>query len=138
MSMITPNANVDLRRSRLVGRAETAEKESKYLDFKSAFDPDSTVEWAEVIKDIVAFANSGGGVIVFGVNDDGSTADYDTSRIYNLDAADITNKIEAYTAFSLQTLRLQRSSGTATCARQLSLGAPTFQSSSRAQGPTLS
>jgi predicted HTH transcriptional regulator len=82
-----------------VYRAESAAKEPKYLDLKSAFDPDSTVEWAEVINDIVAFANTGGGVIVFGVNDDGSTANFDTSRIDTLDAADITNKREAHTGF---------------------------------------
>ena len=95
MPTIDPTSNMDLKRSRLVYRAETAEKESRYLDFKCAFDPDSAVEWAEIIKDIVAFANSGGGVIVFGVKDDGSMANIDTSRIYKLDAADITNKIEA-------------------------------------------
>lgn len=62
-------------RSRLLERAENARRESKSLDFKREFDPMSTPEWCEIIKDIVAFANSGGGVIVFGVNNDGTNSE---------------------------------------------------------------
>jgi hypothetical protein len=87
----------DTKRSQLLQLAENAQKESKYLDFKSEFDVASAAQWCEVIKDIVSFANSGGGMIVFGVNDNGSNAIVDTSPISGLDMADITNKIEAYT-----------------------------------------
>jgi hypothetical protein len=59
-----------------------------------------------VIKDVVAFANSGGGVIVFGVNDDGSTANVDTSPIYKIDIADVTNKIEAYTGYQFADIEI--------------------------------
>ena len=106
MSGITTRTNVDVMRSRLLERAENAERESKYLDFKSAFDVESTPQWCEVIKDIISFANSGGGIIIFGVNDDGSTADIDTSRIYKLDPADITNKIEAYTGLQFSDIEI--------------------------------
>lgn len=48
-----------------------AKSESKSLDFKSAFDPDRPADWCELLKDIVAMANSGGGTILIGVADDG-------------------------------------------------------------------
>jgi predicted HTH transcriptional regulator len=41
-------------------------------DFKSTFDVNAPGDWLEIIKDIVAFANSGGGTILIGVNDDGT------------------------------------------------------------------
>jgi hypothetical protein len=97
---------MDGNRSKLLERAENARRESKYLDFKSQFDVSSGAEWCELIKDIVAFANSGGGVIVFGVNDDGSNSQVDTSAIYRLDIADITNKIEAYTGYQFADIEI--------------------------------
>lgn len=86
-------------RSRLLERAENAKGESKYLDFKREFDATSAAEWCEVIKDIVSFANSGGGVIVFGVNNDGTNADVDVSPLLKIDAADIINKIQANSGY---------------------------------------
>jgi len=93
-------------RSRLLERAENAKRESKTLDFKSEFDVTSTPEWCEIIKDIVAFSNSGGGVIVFGVNNDGTNSKGDISTILSLDMADITNKIEAYTGYQFAGLEI--------------------------------
>lgn len=57
-----------------LAKFEEAEKESAELDFKAAFDTTAPQDWCELIKDIVAMANSGGGLIVFGVNDDGTPA----------------------------------------------------------------
>lgn len=102
---------MEVNRSQLIARAENARTESKYLDFKREFDVSSNPEWCEIIKDIVAFANSGGGVIVFGVNNDASNASFDTTAIYELDVADITNKIEAYTGFQfaeIEVVEVQR------------------------------
>lgn len=86
-------------RSKLLERAENAKRESKYLDFKREFDTGSTAAWCELIKDIVAFANSGGGVIVLGVNNDGTSSGIDVSAILTLDVADVTNKIFSYTGY---------------------------------------
>ena len=52
---------------RLISKALNAKRESKYIEFKSEFNPDSPQDWCEIIKDIVALANTGGGVIIFGV-----------------------------------------------------------------------
>jgi hypothetical protein len=57
-------------RSKLIERAENARTESKLLDFKREFDISSPAHWCDIVKHIVAFANSGRGVVVFGVNND--------------------------------------------------------------------
>lgn len=58
-------------------RVEAAKVESRSLDFMESFDPTQLSEWLEVVKDLVAMANSGGGLIVVGVCNKGqpSTAD---------------------------------------------------------------
>jgi hypothetical protein len=38
--------------------------ETQSVDFKRQFDPSSSAEWCELTKDLVAMANSGGGVIL--------------------------------------------------------------------------
>jgi hypothetical protein len=86
-----------MRDVRLIERAENAQRESKRLDFKRDFDPKSGAAWCELIKDIVAFANSGGGIIVFGLNNDGSLFEFDAQAIFEIELADIANKIRRYT-----------------------------------------
>jgi Schlafen, AlbA_2 len=72
--------------------------ESASLDFKSAFDPQSKQDWCELIKDMIAMSNSGGGLIIVGVNDDGTPAENsDLSPLLSVDPADVTNKIHSYT-----------------------------------------
>lgn len=72
-------------------------EETASLDFKSRFDPALNADWCELIKDIVAMANSGGGKIVIGVNDDGSASGQSVASFLALDVADISNKIHKYT-----------------------------------------
>lgn len=86
-----------IEKSKLLERAENAKRESRYLDFKREFDIGSAGAWCEVIKDVVAFANSGGGIVVFGVNNDGTSSDSDLTKIIGLDMAVITDKIRSYT-----------------------------------------
>lgn len=71
--------------------------EASDLDFKSAFDPAGSGDWLEIIKDIVAFANSGGGTILIGLNNDGSPSGVDASGALSIDPADLTNRIYKYT-----------------------------------------
>lgn len=72
-------------------------EENAALDFKSHFDPQQTADWCELIKDIIAMANSGGGRIVVGVNDDGSPSGADVTAFLGLDSADVSNKLHKYT-----------------------------------------
>jgi hypothetical protein len=81
----------------LTERALNAKRESKQIEFKSSFDPFSDAEWCEVMKDVIAIANSGGGIIVFGLNSDGSLAGTHVEDISRIDPADLTNKITKYT-----------------------------------------
>jgi Putative DNA-binding domain len=97
---------MEVDRSRLLERAENARRESKYLEFKREFDTSSAAAWCEVIKDVVAFANSGGGVIVFGINNDGSDSGVDVSILLQLDIADITNKIHRYTDYQFADIEI--------------------------------
>ncbi len=78
-------------------RAEEAENESKHFDFKSSFDIDSDGERCEIIKDIVAMANSGGGTIFIGIDDNGLPSGFDVSRVLNYDPAKLTDQIAKYT-----------------------------------------
>ena len=84
-------------REKLVERAREAMCELKYLDFKCAFDLSSGEAWCGLIKDMVAFANSGGGIIIFGVSNDGRNCDFDPAPLLSYDTADIANRMARYT-----------------------------------------
>jgi hypothetical protein len=78
-------------------RALQVKRESRRLDFKESFDPSRTGDWCEIVKDLVAMANSGGGCLVFGVRDDGNAAETTVDAILSLDPAQITDKVSKYT-----------------------------------------
>src|ERR1017187_7397923 len=71
--------------------------ESESIEFKASLDPQSLAEWLEVIKDLVALANSGGGFIIFGVADDGEFSAFDCHALYDVDPAVLTDKLNKYT-----------------------------------------
>jgi predicted HTH transcriptional regulator len=60
-------------------------------------DVESTGAWCELIKDIVTMANSGGGALVFGVDDQGKLSDADLTPLLALDSAKVMDKIAPYT-----------------------------------------
>jgi hypothetical protein len=93
----------------LVHKALSAKRESKCIEFKQGFDPSLPCEWCELVKDIVAIANSGGGIIVFGLNNAGVPSAASVEAIARIDPADIANKISKYTGpadmeFDIRTL----------------------------------
>ncbi|MGB8831594.1 MAG: ATP-binding protein, partial [Candidatus Sulfotelmatobacter sp.] len=81
----------------LVQRALAAKRESKYIEFKENFDPSSPADWCEIVKDIVAIANSGGGILIFGLDSAGRPTGSSLSALANLDSADVGNKVSKYT-----------------------------------------
>lgn len=91
------NDNVSPNEQKLIELVQTARKESRQLDFKERFDPASASEWSNIIKDILAMANSGGGILAFGVADDGSLASFDKNIVLGIDPAIVTDKIHACT-----------------------------------------
>ncbi|MGZ5744495.1 MAG: AlbA family DNA-binding domain-containing protein, partial [Burkholderiales bacterium] len=81
----------------LIKKALTAKRESKLVEFKQGFDPSSPAEWCEIIKDIIAIANSGGGIVVFGLDNNGTPTKTPVDTLGRVDPADITNRITKYT-----------------------------------------
>jgi len=71
--------------------------ESSSVDYKSGFDINAPADWLEVVKDIVAMANSGGGLVIFGFADNGATSTFDCNVLEAIDPAMITDKIYKYT-----------------------------------------
>lgn len=72
-------------------------EESAIVEFKSSFDPARAGDWLEITKDLVALANSGGGTLLIGVNDDGTPSGADVAVALSIDPADLTNRINKYT-----------------------------------------
>jgi hypothetical protein len=100
--------------------------ETDSLDFKSQFDPASRQDWCELIKDIVAMANTGGGSIVFGVNDDGTPSSADIRPVLGLDPADITNKVHSYTELQFADFELAPGTRQAQCVAVLRVSGVRF------------
>ncbi len=80
----------------IIRLAENSDKENKFVDFKSELDTTSALAWCEVAKDLIAMANSGGGILVFGVNDDGTHSRFNSNIILTLDPTLISEKISRY------------------------------------------
>lgn len=78
-------------------RALATTRETRNVDFKSKFDPASTRDWCELLKDILAFANSGGGAVIVGVDNSGSPLAGAAAGLLGVDPADVGNKIRSYT-----------------------------------------
>jgi hypothetical protein len=80
-----------------IERALTAKRESKYVDFKGSLDFGKSHTWCEVVKDIVAMANSGGGVLLVGLDNKGVPTGFDPTPILELDPAEVSDKVHKYT-----------------------------------------
>lgn len=81
----------------LLRAALDATCESTAIDFKAKLDVYNKGEWLEVIKDLVAMANSGGGVILFGVDDSAVATGANVQPILDFDASRIGDKLRKYT-----------------------------------------
>ena len=82
--------------------------ESDSVDFKSAFDPEAPGDWLELVKDIVAIANHGGGWILIGVLDNGHPAGFPVELQKKLDPAVLADKVRRYTDVNLSGLTCSR------------------------------
>jgi len=81
----------------LIRKALAAKRESKHVEFKQNFDPNLPGDWCELIKDLAAIANSGGGIIVFGLDNFGTPTGESVTAIGSVDPADFANKVAKYT-----------------------------------------
>lgn len=82
----------------MIDLAQSTSEESDLLDFKREFSPERKAAfWAETIKDIVAFANTRGGILIFGVNDDGNCSDINCDALFKFDNAALADQVKKYT-----------------------------------------
>jgi hypothetical protein len=89
---------------------KTTITESNCIEFKSEFNYHNNGEVIEIIKDIIAISNSGGGGIAFGIYDDGTFSSNDCTELLRIDLADFSNKIRKYInkefdAISIETIK---------------------------------
>ena len=89
---------VGRRRLRDRDKAVASRQETRAVDFKSQFEPNSEADCIELVKDVVAMANSGGGIILIGIKDNGEPSGADVSAVVELDPAHLTDKLFRYTA----------------------------------------
>lgn len=80
----------------LIRKTTSAKRESRSVEFKEKFDTSNNGEWLEIIKDFCAIANSGGGVIIVGVKNNGAPSGIDISDVLRLDGAMIADKLHKY------------------------------------------
>ncbi len=78
-------------------QALAAVRETRTVEFKESFDPADRRSLCETLKDILALANSSGGVIVVGVDNIGCPVGGDVKPLLDADPADLMNKITAFT-----------------------------------------
>ena len=81
-----------------------ADCELDELDFKQAFNPNAPGDWLELIKDIVAVSNSGGGYVVIGCLNNGHAVGVQPQLLPALDSAVIDAKVFNYTGVHLESV----------------------------------
>ncbi|MEV5412317.1 ATP-binding protein [Thermopolyspora sp. NPDC052614] len=91
---ILPNEHALNVLVRSFGR-QAARLEEDNVDLKSTFQNDPK-SWPALIKDIVAMHNKGGGVLIFGINNDGARIGLAASMSATLDPTNIGNKARRY------------------------------------------
>lgn len=79
-----------------VEQALHATRESRRIEFKREFSAVTPGAWCELLKDVAAIANSGGGIIVIGLENDGSISGWDPADFLRTDLADVTNTFAKY------------------------------------------
>jgi hypothetical protein len=89
-------------------RSTKAKRESKRVEFKEELDVSSSGAWCELIKDIVALANSGGGVIIVGVRNNGTPSQWDPKPLLEVDSATLVDKLAKYTGRQFDQFDIQR------------------------------
>ena len=85
-------------------------EEDEYVDYKSQFKFSNVKDWLEITKDVTAFANTYGGFLVFGVEDQSKKiigiSDEDANII--ADSNNIQQKINRFIEPSINTIRTKK------------------------------
>jgi len=110
----------------LIDKALKAKRESKSVEFKETFDPHSTQDWCEILKDFVAIANTGGGVIVIGTDSKGVPSGADVSAVIELDPARIADKIRQYTGTDFDDFEIHECKKCSYTVAVITIGSPSL------------
>ncbi len=81
-----------------VTKCLAAKRESKAIEFKESFNPAELRQALEVLKDIVAIANSGGGALAIGITNNGEAAGTDVTAALDFDHAKYCDLVRKYTS----------------------------------------
>ena len=90
----------------ILNSALQATFETESIEFKAEFNLESNKDWCEIVKDIVAIANTNGGIIVFGLDSKGVPLDTNLALFSKLDPAHVTDKINKYTGIQFSEFSL--------------------------------
>jgi hypothetical protein len=91
-----------------LARALRAVRQSKLVALRASFDPTADEQWCELVRDLVAMANTDGGAIVLGLDPHGSAIGLEPAVFHTLDLASVTGRVKAYTGYDLTELTLRR------------------------------
>jgi hypothetical protein len=80
-----------------IAKCLTAKRESRSVEFKESFIPTDPRQSLEVLKDIVAIANSGGGTLAVGINNTGEASGADVIPVLDHDHAKYCDLVRKYT-----------------------------------------
>lgn len=81
----------------MLEHALACSRETKRVEFKSEISPLEPGAWIEIVKDVVAIANSGGGVIVLGVDNFGNPTGWDPRPVLGEDPAKFVDRVFKFT-----------------------------------------
>jgi hypothetical protein len=84
-------------RQAAVERALRARRESTKVAFVAGVDPASPTEWCGLARELAAMANSGGGVVVVGVDARGEPSGWDASFLLSLDQRALDDELRRCT-----------------------------------------
>jgi len=82
--------------SRFLSRAAEARRSSKRVALKEGFEPRASGDWLELVRDVAALANSGGGVVVLD-----RLGDLDEERLHEQLASYVEPEFESFTVEEL-------------------------------------
>ena len=80
-----------------VTKCLSAKRESRSVEFKEQFAPSDARQCLEVLKDIIAIANSGGGTLAVGIDNAGMPSGADVKPVLDYDHAKYCDLVRKYT-----------------------------------------
>jgi hypothetical protein len=84
-------------RQAAVERALRATRESTKVAFVAGVDPASPTEWCGLARELAAMANSGGGVVVVGLDARGAPSGWDASFLLSMEPGSVQDEIDRCT-----------------------------------------